>query len=70
MIKDIIIGLFPTIIAIGIPVLIRVLNKRVALIKNDLLKDLAIETLLEVDLFFKGVPPTFRKFCTLSYIFI
>ena len=54
MIKDIIIGLFPTIIAIGTPVLIRVLNKRVALIKNDLLKDLAIETLLEVDLFFKG----------------
>ena len=54
MIKEIIIGLFPTLIAIGTPVLIRVLNKRIALIKNDLLKDLAIETLLEVDLFFKG----------------
>ena len=54
MIKEIIIGLIPTIITIGTPVLIRVLNKRIALIKNDLLKDLAIETLLEVDLFFKG----------------
>ena len=54
MIKEIMIGLIPTIVAIVAPVLIRVLNKRVALIKNGLLRDLAIETLLEVDLFFAG----------------
>lgn len=52
--KEILIGLIPTIIALGTPALIRTLHKRATKIKNEFLRDITIETLNEVDMVFSG----------------